>query len=141
MAMNPEIKAEWLTALRDGSYKQGKSRLRTDPNNGDSEYCCFGVLCDIIAKRGLGKWGHDDGRDANPGPVFLYKDDPDGKGPVALYAPDDMLTDIGFSSDKQISMVGMGGTVHHQASRAFADMNDNGMPFTAIADVIEKEIP
>lgn len=28
--MNPHIKQLWLTALRSGDYKQGKSQLRTN---------------------------------------------------------------------------------------------------------------
>jgi len=43
--MNSEIKAKWLEALRSGKYKQGKVHLR-DRN---SNYCCLGVLCDLIS--------------------------------------------------------------------------------------------
>lgn len=44
MAMNKEIKAKWLEALRSGRYKQGRTLLRSI----DDEYCCLGVLCDIV---------------------------------------------------------------------------------------------
>lgn len=47
--MNPEVKAEWLAALRSGAYKQAQARL-FDPETGG--YCCLGVLCDIAEKRG-----------------------------------------------------------------------------------------
>lgn len=49
--MKPEIKAQWLTALRSGEYKQGTGALR----NGNA-FCCLGVLCDLAAKQGVGKW-------------------------------------------------------------------------------------
>jgi hypothetical protein len=39
-----DIKAKWLEALRSGRYKQGRTYLR----NADNEFCCLGVLCDII---------------------------------------------------------------------------------------------
>lgn len=42
MAMNPEIKAKWVAALRSGEYKQGRDSLR----KGDG-FCCLGVLCDL----------------------------------------------------------------------------------------------
>jgi hypothetical protein len=42
--MNPEIKQKWTTALRSGDYKQGRACLRSI----DNEYCCLGVLCDVI---------------------------------------------------------------------------------------------
>jgi hypothetical protein len=46
--MNPEIKAQWVTALRSGEYKQGKGYL-----NRGGKFCCLGVLCDIAEKAGV----------------------------------------------------------------------------------------
>lgn len=48
MGMNPEIKQQWVAALRSGEYKQGDAYLR----QGDS-FCCLGVLCDVAVKAGL----------------------------------------------------------------------------------------
>lgn len=45
--MNPEVKAEWLDALRSGNYKQGKGYLKDNKD----EFCCLGVLCDLYAKK------------------------------------------------------------------------------------------
>jgi len=42
--MTPELKAQWITALRSGKYKQGKRVLR----NEKEEFCVLGVLCDIV---------------------------------------------------------------------------------------------
>jgi hypothetical protein len=41
--MKQEIKERWINALRSGDYKQGSGALRKADN-----YCCLGVLCDII---------------------------------------------------------------------------------------------
>ena len=49
MGMDQEIKAEWLEALRSGEYEQGIGVLRT----GDDKFCCLGVLCEVLVKRGL----------------------------------------------------------------------------------------
>ncbi len=61
--MNPEVKKQWLEALRSGNYQQCQERLCTNstPENEQRSYCCLGVLCDIAAKQGIGKWGtpHD----------------------------------------------------------------------------------
>ena len=46
MAMTPELKAQWIAALRSGEYTQGRGALKT----GDGGYCCLGVLC-IVLKR------------------------------------------------------------------------------------------
>lgn len=45
--MSPELKAQWVAALRSGKYKQGKTRLYTKEYN---SYCCMGVLCAIANK-------------------------------------------------------------------------------------------
>lgn len=45
--MNPEIKAQWLAALRSGEYRQGKHVLH---NVDENTYCCLGVLCDLAVK-------------------------------------------------------------------------------------------
>ncbi len=42
--MNKELKDRWIAALRSGTYKQGHRCLR----NTNNEYCCLGVLCDIV---------------------------------------------------------------------------------------------
>lgn len=39
-----EIQAKWLVALRSGKYKQGRASLR----NINDEFCCLGVLCDVL---------------------------------------------------------------------------------------------
>lgn len=46
--MNPEVKTEWVRALRSGEYEQGFSALRTN-----DEFCCLGVLCDLAVKHGV----------------------------------------------------------------------------------------
>jgi hypothetical protein len=46
MVLDPEVKSKWVTALRDGSYKQGRGRLR----RGDT-FCCLGVFLDLFGGR------------------------------------------------------------------------------------------
>lgn len=41
--MTPELKAQWVAALRSEKYKQGIGLLR----NRHDEYCCLGVLCEL----------------------------------------------------------------------------------------------
>lgn len=42
--MDSQLKTDWVAALRSRKYKQGRFYLK----NFDDEYCCLGVLCDII---------------------------------------------------------------------------------------------
>lgn len=53
--MNPEVKAQWITALRSGEYAQGRGRLERTPvtENQPSQFCCLGVLCDLAVKAGI----------------------------------------------------------------------------------------
>ena len=45
--MNKEIKQKWIDALKSGKYKKGKNFLRLSNENGDNQYCCLGVLCEL----------------------------------------------------------------------------------------------
>jgi hypothetical protein len=41
--MNPDVKAQWVAALRSGEYKQGRGRLGYHDGD-DDRMCCLGVL-------------------------------------------------------------------------------------------------
>ena len=56
--MKPDIKAQWLTALRSGDYQQGRGHLR----RGD-QYCCLGVLCNLYGKAVGAEWDNQYGPD------------------------------------------------------------------------------
>ena len=45
--MNQDVKQQWIEALRGGEYKQGRGVLRSK----EDEYCCLGVLCDLMGVR------------------------------------------------------------------------------------------
>jgi hypothetical protein len=57
--MDPELKQKWVAALRSGEYKQGREALKKIKEEEDTCYCCLGVLCDILAKEGIGNWKAD----------------------------------------------------------------------------------
>lgn len=42
--MKQDVKDKWVAALRSDKYKQGIGALR----NVDGEYCCIGVLYDVL---------------------------------------------------------------------------------------------
>jgi len=43
----PAFKKKWTAALRSGQYQQGTGFLKRDLAQGDAEYCCLGVACEI----------------------------------------------------------------------------------------------
>ena len=53
--MRPEVKEEWVEALRSGEYEQTKGFLHRLEANDDIPvgYCCLGVLCDLAVKAGV----------------------------------------------------------------------------------------
>lgn len=65
--MDPDIKKQWLDALRSGDYKQTRGILETqtyDPEHdyreGQRAYCCLGVLCQIQGLSPLDSLTHDE---------------------------------------------------------------------------------
>lgn len=51
--MNKQVIEKWATALESGDYAQGKSRLHTITEKGNSEFCCLGVLCELAKDAGV----------------------------------------------------------------------------------------
>lgn len=135
--MNPEIKKIWLDALRSGEYKQGDGVLaKTVEWDEKPRYCCLGVLCDIAAKQGVpieitppkdevfNEWEFDNETESLPESVREWAGIEDSLG--------------GFPNASENSM----DTWYTHGGRHFinlADMNDKGVTFEELADVIEKE--
>lgn len=110
--MNPEWKAKWIAALRSGKYKQGFHYLRSE-NNGSAEYCCLGVLHEIMGgsfdRSGLPATGWLPPKTARAAGL------PVPQHPVFDWSPNNL-------------------------QRVLADMNDVGKTFAEIADWIEKRL-
>jgi hypothetical protein len=114
--MNPELKAKWVEALRSGKYEQGEGFLRAH----DETYCCLGVLYDVLAPDA--QWEH--GEDAWLPPVEDRVGDDDGDLPEGHFDPS-VYERAGFKYADALEL---------------ANMNDNGEPFSAIADYIEANL-
>lgn len=115
--MNPEIKAKWVAALRSGEYKQGMYVLR----RGDA-FCCLGVLCDLRAKSGMGKWRTERGR--------LVYDDGSETSISTLNAV--VLSWAELEQEEPC--------VRLADKDTLACRNDAGATFAEIADIIEREL-
>lgn len=111
--MIPEIKAKWIEALRSGRYLQGVGALKKD-----TKFCCLGVLCDVKDPKG---W------EGNNKDLF------DGKNGT-LPATVQNWSGVDQWGNLQ-PPVEFGGKFHND----LASLNDSGMTFTQIADVIEAQ--
>lgn len=114
--MNSEIKAKWVAALRSGEYRQGEKVLRYE-----DQFCCLGVLCE------LHRQDTGDGWDPLSTGDFIY-------GGKSYLPPDNVIEWAGLDSDAP-SVVGDDGYF-----RGLPDLNDDGLSFTQIADLIEEQL-
>ena len=109
-----ERRDRWAEALRSGEFEQNTGALRVN-----DKYCCLGVACELYRREtGEGRWTTEDyfwidgeaRNDLLPARVAKY-----------------------FGVDRSSSFHEDG----HEDQ--LSGLNDDGLPFDAIADVIERE--
>ena len=107
-------RAKWVAALRSGKYEQATQALHP----AKKEFCCLGVACNISQ---LGHWveGHE---------AYDYVID---DVPENAILPDEVANWLG---------VGISASLKHDYNvyDSLLEMNDKGISFGEIADVIEK---
>jgi hypothetical protein len=131
--MNPEIKAQWLAALRSGEYTQTNGALRREDSDGSVGFCCLGVLCDVLAKDGKVKYepeaGYPDLRNYGAG----VDSEGDFVSGSAFSLPYVVCELVGISTDAGEFEDAEG------HNRSLISLNDSqGKTFPEIADFIEK---
>lgn len=94
MAMVPEIKTKWLTALRSGEFEQCRGTLEQAGKN-----CCLGVLANILETPKV-----PEGPDYN-GPVDFIFDG--GSFRYHTELPDSALEQIGMKPLEQVDLINM----------------------------------
>ena len=122
--MKTEVKIKWLTALRSGEYKQGKGQLCND-----GRFCCLGVLTDIAVKEGIGEWSSPEG---------IYWSGYRWTGTelpirVAEWAG-------GLYPDPTVSLDPKGAKGTFGGRTTLSALNDKGVSFSNIADLIEAQL-
>lgn len=105
--MKRDIALQWAAALRSGNYAQARGRLRTS----HCHFCCLGVLCDLYDRNGwtssLPRYKYGDTGKLPPSDVMEW---------AGMRTPDGHLIPLGES---------------------LAVLNDRGLNFSTIADLIE----
>jgi hypothetical protein len=105
--MKRDLYNRWTKALRSGEYEQCKGRMRDSVNGG---HCCLGVLLDLKDPHA---WSDHDYWNTIGPDGMIKTDGLDGLTPVKR---DGFYVDIG---------------------RQLARLNDDGLSFPEIADVID----
>jgi hypothetical protein len=111
--LRPEVKQEWIAALRSGEYEQGQNAL-----NAGGKLCCLGVLCEVAIRHGVIPAGRP-----GDGSIFYAGESMTLPDEVAGWA----FADGGYDTNPLA-----GGTL------SLAEHNDAGESFTAIAGLIER---
>ena len=126
--MKTEIKQKWLNALRSGKYTQGNGALRKqveadDGSYGGDQFCCLGVLCDIVEPKKWKKlpdgWGEREWSNGNT-------------TEPAAYPRNSLMKELGLN--KPVSR-----SSEDTIAQKLAFMNDEGKTFEQIANWIEKK--
>lgn len=115
--MNPDVKAQWVAALRSGEYKQGQGLLHYHDGN-DDRMCCLGVLSHLAVKAGACSRYFDDEQGE-----YVY-----GSGAVA-HLPREVVEWASLDDDSP--------SVERDL---LVNINDDGASFEEIADMIERDL-
>jgi hypothetical protein len=111
--MKYEVMKQWTEALRSGKYKQGNQVLKSKSGH----FCCLGVLCDIS---GLSEWKLEE--EGLPYEKYFNSN---------ALLPEPVRTWAGIYN--------IFGRFHTNAPlESLATLNDDGLSFEQIADLIEE---
>lgn len=155
LKLRPEVKALWIDALTGDEYKQARAFLRRgSPNRPEPAptdgMCCLGVLCDLYAKHnpGKGEWAYYPGVNGNL--EFITYPEPCNTKYSASFIPKEVhewATGKTFFNDDDDAP-----TLNAQkfsvrpndnenaVMLTLPAMNDQGMSFKFIAEVIKEKL-
>jgi len=128
----PEAKAEWIAALRSGDYEKTVGSLRI----GDG-FCCLGVASDLFIKKNKAyEWEPTEDReiiDKGRGARILCNGRPSTSGTPAYL--------LSFVQVWLCGCLHKGKTDREEEWQScLAQLNDSGVNFNQIADVIERGV-
>lgn len=150
--MKPEVKEQWVTALRSGDFLQitgALKQLKAINENSDDKrvgYCCLGVLCEVAVKNNVIPAG------VQPHVTEKWVDatyNPDTDERITpghwVQLPEEEQIPKGFWNFDGGSDMPGGETLGwsglpHEIAKFLAHKNDNGATFGEIADFIEREL-
>ncbi|HEU5032735.1 MAG TPA: hypothetical protein VFV01_47985 [Spirillospora sp.] len=140
--MKAKVKTRWVEALRSDEYQQGKGWLHQIDQAGQERFCCLGVLCEIAAQDGVIEPGRESARAADG--VVTY----DYAGCSGLL-PDEVAEWAEIGEDAEHGTDGDGDVTVRTGGldgwpnvgwTGVAELNDAGVPFSKIADLIEESL-
>ena len=134
--MKIDIAKQWVEALNSGTYKQGQGKLHSTDYDGTCMYCCLGVLCDLFMQQNPDEL---DVRVVTRNKVespehyqMLSKNDES----LHVYDNDSVVLPLRVREWAGMSDPLGRFTNASLAQDSLAELNDHGMSFAKLADVI-----
>lgn len=124
--IDPEVKAQWVAALRSGDYKQGDGYLCMVDDRGRERYCCLGVLSDLCPDVEKSPYG---------GTNYMQFREPgvmDGRG---THLPSTAVDEWAGFDEGMYNIYDK-----HGSWTTLHALNDRGHTFNEIADLIEEHL-
>lgn len=121
--MDKHVAERWTQALRSGTYKQAKNRLK----HGQEHFCCLGVLCDLYREeQGKGEWVAPKYCESSQ-----FEVECDGLKEVeGMVLPESVRVWAGIETRD--------GYIPGTQDTSLLSLNDSGVEFPQMADLIEK---
>jgi hypothetical protein len=146
--MDQQVKEKWVAALRSGRYEQAHGKLRAAWGEKEG-YCCLGVLCEVAIEEGLevrtmtyteDVWAEGVNHE---GVVTRYSTENWGTVPQdpvweGAYLPLGVMQWAGLS-EPDPTVRGMN-VDYPDDENTLAGLNDSGLSFERIADIIEQNL-
>lgn len=134
--MKADVKAQWVAALRSGTYQQGQAQLRRKIADGSYQYCCLGVLCAITPEIEFELDERKDyagfiGKPESSSLCFM----PIGSVEFFSAVTGEAESPVDYTVSVESYIEGLDGRNGERTS--LIGLNDNGFTFDQIADVIE----
>lgn len=122
-----KLMRDWIDALRNGKFKQGKHFLER-VNNGEIEHCCLGVLCRVAGLIAIPRIVNEENFTE-----FRY-----GEEVSDAALPETFAKLMGFADEPQEGGSGPAIVVDGAYYSSLAEANDRGVTFEQIADALEE---
>lgn len=152
--MIKEVADRWAAELRSGNYAQTKGALHVVLSNVSRRpegFCCLGVLCEIAVRDGIIDLPEQDPYEGNGESIVYdnYEGNQSLPGDLVINDFAGLKSDTGmgvtygdikeFISDRNMIRSIFGNEFpHDDYQTSLVDLNDVGVPFTTIADIVEK---
>ena len=147
LKIDPVRKAEWVAALRSGDYERGKGYLCKD-----NSFCCLGVITDLAVQAGVLEPPHVNDVDDD---VYCIYDAGDGGVGTSTALPVQVQKWLGMTSVPlepkndprvivtpaiQARLMELDSGFFKHSRLSLSILNDAGMTFDEIADIIEEQL-